>query len=31
MYKLILADDEKIVLEGIENSIDWKAYGIELV
>ena len=31
MYKLILADDEKMVVEGIVNSIDWSRYNIEVV
>ena len=31
MYKIILADDEKVVLEGIVNSIDWKKYNIEVI
>ena len=31
MYKLILADDEHMVVEGIVNSIDWSSYNIEVV
>lgn len=31
MYKLIIADDEKIVLDGISESIHWSDYDIEVV
>lgn len=31
MYQLIIADDEKIVLKGITNTIDWNALGVEVV
>ena len=31
MYKLMIADDEPIVVEGIRDGIDWKQYGIEVV
>lgn len=31
MYRLIIADDETIVLNGIKNTIDWNALGVEVV
>ena len=31
MFKLLIADDEQIVIEGIKDSIDWHQYGIEVV
>lgn len=31
MYRLIIADDERIVLDGIKNTIDWKALGVQVV
>jgi len=31
MYKVLLVDDERIILEGISSIIDWGAYGTELV
>lgn len=31
MIKVLLVDDEKLALEYIENIIDWKIYGFELV
>lgn len=31
MYKVILVDDEKIVLEGLKKIIDWKSLGYEIV
>lgn len=31
MFKLLIADDEQIVIEGIRDSIDWGRYGIEVV
>lgn len=31
MFKLLIADDEQIVIEGIKNSIDWSQYDIEVV
>ena len=31
MYRLIIADDEKIVLNGIKNTINWGRLGIEVV
>lgn len=30
MYRLIIADDEKIVLNGIKNTINWEGLGIEV-
>lgn len=30
MYRLIIADDEKIVLNGIKNTIDWNSLGVEV-
>ena len=31
MFKLLIADDEQIVIEGIKDSINWDQYGIEVV
>lgn len=31
MFKLLIADDEQIVIEGIRNSINWNQYDIEVV
>lgn len=31
MYKLLLVDDEKYVMEGLEMKIDWHKYDIEIV
>ena len=31
MYKLMIADDEPIVVEGLRDGIDWKRYNIEVV
>lgn len=31
MYRVIIADDEKIVLNGIKNTIDWAALDVEVV
>ena len=31
MYRLIIADDERIVLNGIKNTIDWESLGIQVV
>ncbi len=31
MFKLLIADDEQIVIEGIQNSINWDQYDIEVV
>lgn len=31
MYKLMLLDDEPILLAGLSSQIDWKSYGFELV
>lgn len=31
MYRLIIADDERIVLNGIKNTIDWESLGISVV
>ena len=31
MYRLIIADDERIVLNGIKNTIDWESLGIKVV
>jgi len=30
MYRLIIADDERIVLNGIKNTIDWESLGISV-
>ena len=31
MYKLIIADDEEIIQEGLSNLVDWKELGFEIV
>ena len=31
MYKILIADDEQIVREGMRKLIDWNALGLELV
>lgn len=31
MYKVLLVDDEKFILEGLSNLIDWTAMGLEIV
>ncbi|MGG6312376.1 response regulator [Paenibacillus macerans] len=31
MYKVLLVDDEKYILEGLSNLIDWDAMGLEIV
>ncbi|KKI91927.1 AraC family transcriptional regulator [Bacillus sp. SA1-12] len=31
MYKVLLVDDERIILEGISNIIDWESIGTELI
>lgn len=31
MLKMILADDEQIILDGLKESIDWKSFGIDVV
>ena len=31
MYRLIIADDERIVLTGIKNTIDWASLDVEVV
>lgn len=31
MLKMIIADDEQIILDGLSMSIDWRSYGIEVV
>ena len=30
MYRLIIADDERIVLTGIKNTIDWASLDVEV-
>ena len=30
MYKMIIADDEKIIREGLAEIIDWQALGFEI-
>ncbi|WNQ09514.1 response regulator transcription factor [Paenibacillus aurantius] len=30
MYKVLLVDDERIILEGISSMVDWASYGTEL-
>src|SRR5512138_1019041 len=30
MIKLLIADDEQIILDGISESIDWNSYGIKV-
>lgn len=31
MYKLLLVDDERLILEGISQVVDWAQAGTELV
>ncbi|MDZ4991862.1 response regulator [Clostridium perfringens] len=31
MYKVMLADDENLILQGLENIIDWEELGLEVV
>lgn len=31
MYKVLLADDERIILEGISSMIQWHSFGASLV
>lgn len=31
MYKVMLVDDEKLIIEGLKNIIDWKELGLEVV
>ena len=31
MYKVMLVDDEKLIIEGLKNIIDWKEVGLEVV
>ena len=31
MYKLIIADDEKIIQEGLAHFVDWEEMGFEVV
>lgn len=31
MYKVMLADDEKLILDGLKNIIDWNEMGLEIV
>ncbi|MCZ4142564.1 hypothetical protein BZG17_32750, partial [Escherichia coli] len=31
MYKVMLVDDERVILEGISQVVDWAAAGTELV
>lgn len=31
MYKVMLADDENLILQGLENIIDWEELGLEIV
>ena len=31
MYKLLIADDERVIRESISTLIDWKSLGIELI
>ncbi len=31
MYKVMLVDDEKIILDGISQMIDWTSVGTELI
>lgn len=31
MLKMLIADDEQIILDGLKESIDWKSYDIEVV
>ena len=31
MYRLIIADDEKVILKGLRDYIDWKEMGFQVV
>ena len=31
MYKMLIVDDEYLVLRGIKETIDWNQYSIEIV
>lgn len=31
MYKVMLADDENLILQGLENIIEWEELGLEIV
>src|SRR5690554_4350705 len=31
MYRVLLVDDERIIIEGISSIIDWGSYGTELI
>lgn len=31
MYKMLIADDEKTIIDGIKESINWKSYDIEVI
>ncbi|MCI4140159.1 DNA-binding response regulator, partial [Bacillus vallismortis] len=31
MYKVLLADDERIILDGIAEIIEWEALGVSLI
>lgn len=31
MYKLVIADDEKIIRQGLKNMIDWNELGFEVI
>lgn len=31
MYKIVLVDDEKLVLKSLKGSIDWETYGFEVI
>ena len=30
MYKVMIAEDEEFILEGIANLIDWESFGIQV-
>ena len=31
MYKVMLADDENLILQGLENIIEWEELGLSLI
>ncbi|WP_312105536.1 response regulator [Lachnoclostridium sp.] len=31
MYKLVIADDEKIIRQGLKNVVDWEKIGFEII
>lgn len=31
MVRLVMADDEKVIIKGLEKLLDWKSLGIEII